>query len=141
VPDPAPSAVEQEPMTALERRVGFGLVLLLTVLLCLWAAFLVPLRVGTVRVPVALVIAGVGNAVLGRAGGRLLGVRGVLVPGLLWLALAFLLGTRRREGDLVVTGDLVGTSFLAVGVLGFAVAYGLTSPRRTPASPGAASGR
>lgn len=115
--------------------VGFALVLVLTVLLCLWGAFLVPLRIGTVRLPVSLVIALVGNALLGRAGGRLLGTVGVLLPGLLWLGLAFLFGTRRTEGDLIVAGDVVGTLFLALGALGFAVAYGMTSVRRATATP------
>lgn len=137
MPDPAQPEADEAAPTPGEVRLGFALVLLLTVLLCLWAAFLVPLRVDTTRVPVSLLIAGVGNVLLGRAGGRLLGAPGVLVPGLLWLALAYTLGSQRSEGDLVVPGDLVGTLFLAVGTLGFAVAYALTPTRRTtPAPPG-----
>jgi hypothetical protein len=131
-----PAAAEPGPPTPVEVGVGFGLVLVLTVLLCLWGAFLLPLRVGGVRVPVSLLVAGLGNAALGWAGGRLLGVPGVLVPGLVWLGMAVTLGTRRAEGDLVVTGDLVGTLFLFVGALGFAIAYGVSSarPREPPPS-------
>jgi hypothetical protein len=136
---PAPEA--EEPASSLETWFGFALVLLLTVLLCLWAAFLVPLRVGTVRLPVSLLIALVGNVLLGWAGGRLLGGPGVLVPGLLWLSLAYLLGTQRPGGDLVVPGDLVGIAFLALGTLGFAVAFGMTSARRAAATPGPPAGR
>lgn len=129
-------------LTPVQVWIGFALVLLLTVLLCLWAAFLVPLRVGTVRAPVSLLVAGLGNLLLGRAGGRLLGMPGVLVPGALWIALAFLLGTRRSEGDLVVLGDTVGTLFLVVGALGFAASYALTSLRRdAPPTPRAPAGR
>jgi hypothetical protein len=143
LPAARPSTIEPGPLTPVETGVGFGLVVVLTVLLCVWAAFYVPLRIGSVRVPVSLLVAGVGNALLGRAGGQLLGTPGVLVPGLLWLGLAVLLGSRRTEGDLVVTGDLVGTLFLAVGALGFAVAYGMTSVRRavTTATPAQAPSR
>lgn len=141
MPEPAHHAADEGAPSRAETGVGFALVLVLTVLLCLWAAFLVPLRIGTVRLPVSLLVAFLGNALLGRAGGRLLGPPGVLVPGLVWLGLAFLLGSRRSEGDLVVVGDVVGTLFLAVGVLGFAVAYAMTAARRTGASPAARSGR
>jgi hypothetical protein len=136
-----PPTEAEDPSSRMETGVAFALVLLLTVLLCLWAAFLIPLRVGGVRVPVSLLIACVGNALLGRAGGNLLGVAGVLVPLMLWLGLAFLLGTPRAGGDLVVQGDLVGTAFLALGVLGFAVALGMTWGRQSAATPGAPPGR
>lgn len=129
------------PPTSLETWVGMALVLLLAVLLCLWGAFLVPLRVGTTRLPISLLIAGVGNLLLGRAGSRLLGTAGVLLPGMLWLVLAYLLGTRRSEGDLVVQGDLIGTLFLFAGALGFAAAYVLTATRRDGASPAGGPGR
>lgn len=135
--EPAPS----DAATPLQTGAGFALVLVLTVLLCLWGAFLVPLRVGTVRLPVCLLVAGAGNVLLGRAGGRLLRTPGVLIPGALWIALAYLLGTVRSEGDLVVQGDLVGTLFLAVGALGFAAAYAMTSVRRGAATPGRPAGR
>lgn len=128
------------PPTSLETWVGVGLLLLLAVLLCLWGAFLVPLHVGTTRLPVSLLVAGLGNLLLGRAGGRLIGTAGVLLPGILWLVLAYLLGTRRSEGDLVVQGDLVGTLFLFVGVLGFVVAYVLTAARER-ATPESRTGR
>jgi hypothetical protein len=127
------------PATALETWLGIGLLLLLAVLLCLWGAFLVPLRVGTTRLPICLLVAGVGNLLLGRTGGRLLGTNGVLLPGMLWLVLAYLLGTRRSEGDLVVQGDLIGTLFLLVGALGFAAAYVTTASRRGASPEGGPS--
>ena len=144
MPGPARSDVGAEDAggTTAQVWIAFALVLVLTVLLCLWAAFLVPLRIGTVRVPVSLLVAGLGNVLLGRAGGRLLGMPGVLVPGVLWIGLAYLLGTRRTEGDLVILGDTVGTLFLVVGALGFAAAYAMTSLRNeAPPTPRAPAGR
>lgn len=141
MPDPVSAPQAAEPLSGAERGLGIGLLLALTVLLCLWSAFLVPLRIGTVRLPVSLLVAGVGNALLGRAGARLLGVPGIVVPAALWMGLAFLLGTRRTEGDLVVPGDVVGTLFLAVGALGFAVAYAMRSLWQVPALPGGAASR
>ncbi len=107
---------------------AYGLVLVLTVLLAVWGAFLVPLRVGGTAVPVCWVVAVVGNVLLGRYGGQLLGRSGALVPGLLWLGIALTLGSKRREGDLIVPGSVTGLVFLLVGAIASAVAYGLASP-------------
>lgn len=120
----------------LSRTSTYVLVLALTTLLAVWGAFFVPLRVGSVPVPLAHLLA-LATAPLCLAGGRVLGNRfGAAVPGLLWLAVAALLSGRRREGDLVVTGGLSGLAFLVLGVLGAAVAVGAWRPaRRAPASP------
>lgn len=127
-----------EPAAPLGRggtAAAYALVLLLSVLLALWGAFLVPLRVGGTLVPVSWVVALVGNVVLGSIGGRLLGKLGAVVPVLLWLAVAFTLGSRRAEGDLVVPGSTPGLVFLLAGAVGGAVAYGVqvtrvSAPRR-----------
>jgi len=110
---------------------GLALVLLLTVLLALWGAFLVPFRIGATLVPVSWVIALVGNTVLGRAAGSLVGKPGIALAGGVWLAIGFTLGTRRSEGDLVVPGSTEGLVFLLLGAVGSAVAYGMhvTRPR------------
>ena len=108
---------------------SYALVCLLTVVLAVWGAFLVPLRFGGVPIPLAWVVAGVGNGALGWYGGRLLGRSGALVPGLLWVAIALTLGSRRGEGDLIVPGTLPGLGFLVVGAVSSAIAYGAT-PRR-----------
>ena len=118
--------------------VSYALVLLLTVLLAVWGAFLVPLRYGTVPVPVSWLVAVAGNGLLGWYGGRLLGRPGALVPGVLWLGIALTLGSKRGEGDLVVPGTLVGLVFLLLGAVTSAVAYG-SAPRT--ASPAATGGR
>ena len=48
------------------------------------------------------------------------------------------LGTRRSEGDLVVTGGALGLLFLLLGTLGAAMTAGLWRPVRR--APGAARG-
>ena len=107
---------------------AYGLVLVLAVLLALWGSFLVPLRFGTTPLPLSWAVAVAGNLALGAAGGRLLGRPGALVPGLLWIAIALTLGSKRAEGDLIVPGTLVGLVFLLVGALASAVSWGL-APR------------
>ena len=123
------------PSDAVSRAGRFALVLLLTVLLAVWGAFLVPLRVGGVPVPVGLLLA-LATVPLGLAGGRVLDSRlGVAVPGALWLLVGVTLGSRRSEGDLVVTGGTLGVLFLLLGTLGAAMTAGLWRPARR--GPGA----
>lgn len=114
---------------AVSTTASYALVLLLAVLLAVWGAFLVPLRLGGYPLPVSWLVAGAGNLALGRAGGQLLGRPGALGPGLLWLAVALTLGSSRPEGDLIVPGSVVGLVFLLVGGVASAVAYAAT-PRR-----------
>jgi hypothetical protein len=121
------------PWTRLERCWAYALVLLLTVLLALWGAFLVPFRVGGTLVPVSLVIAVVGNVLVGRAASRLAGSGGALATAVLWIGLTLVLSSRRAEGDVVVPGSTVGTGFLLAGALASAVAYGAAVLRPTPA--------
>ena len=118
--DPAGQAGWSPP----ERVAAYALVLVLTALLALWGAFLVPFRVGGALVPVSWVVALVGNAVLGRAGAQLAGSTGAVVPGLLWLVVALGLASRRAEGDVVVPSTAVGLGFLLCGVSASAVVYG-----------------
>jgi hypothetical protein len=88
--DAAPPA----PLGRLATWAAYALVLALAVLLAVWGAFLVPLRVGTVPLPLSWVVAAVGNAALGRAGGLLLGRGGAVGPGVVWLAVALTLGSK-----------------------------------------------
>lgn len=131
------------PFAALSRAGRLALVLLLTVLLAVWGAFLVPLRIGGVPAPLGLLLA-LATVPLGLAGGRALDSRiGVALPGALWLLVGVVLGSRRSEGDLVVTGGPLGLLFLLVGTLGAAVTAGLWRPGRRPraaAQEGAAVG-
>ena len=120
--------------TRVERGWATALVLLLTVLLALWGAFLVPFRVGGTLVPVSLVIAVVGNVLVGRAASQLAGSTGALLTGVLWVGLTLVLSSRRAEGDVVVPGSTVGMAFLVAGALASAVAYGAAVLR--PAADG-----
>ncbi len=126
--------------SALVRAASYGLVLVLTVLLAVWGAFLVLLRVRGVPVPLGLLLA-LAPVPLCRTAGRLLESRaGAAGPALVWVATALLLGSRRPEGDLVVTGGLLGLTFLALGTLSSAVAVGTFRPRpsETAAAPSGA---
>lgn len=123
---------------------AYAVVVLLTVLLTLWGAFLVPFRVGSVLVPVSWLVVGGGNAALVSAGGRLAGRLGAALPAMVWLALALVLVGPRTEGDLVVPTayagvGLVGLGYLLVGALAGAVSYSAFSARQRTASSAAAS--
>ena len=120
------------PWSPVERCWAYALLLVLTVLLALWGAFLVPFRVGGTLVPVSVVVAVVGNVLVGRAASRLAGSTGALVTGGLWIAVTLVLSSRRAEGDVVVPGSAVGMAFLVTGALASAVAYGAAVVRTPP---------
>ena len=116
------------PASRLGSAAAYVLVLVLAVELAVWGAFLVPLRVGGIVVPVCWLVAVVGNAAVGRAGGQLGGRLGAGVPGLLWLGVVMLLTSRRTEGDVVVSAGVVGLVFLVAGALTSAVVCRLAMP-------------
>ncbi len=112
---------------------AYTVVLVLAVLLAVWGAFLVPLRLGGVPVPLCVVVAVVGNAGLGVAGTRIAGGRlGGLVPGLVWLLIAFTFGTQRPGGDTVIPASVMGYAFLVSGIIAAVAALGLGP---TPGAP------
>ena len=109
------------------------LVSVLAVQLAVVECLLVPLRIGTVPLPVSVPLAVVGNVVLARLAGRLSGIPGTAVaPPVLWLAVVLLLSAPRAEGDVLVPGTLTGLVFLFAGSV--AGAYGAASAltRRRP---------
>jgi hypothetical protein len=122
---------------------SYALVLVLSVELALWGAFLVAARPFGTPLPVAAMVAAGGNIGLGLVGARVLGRRaGAAGPGLLWLVIALTLGSRTAEGDVVVTGGLRGLAFLMVGTIAAAAVVGMTGQARAPrATPGAPTGR
>jgi hypothetical protein len=130
---PAEPAVRADPVAI---RVAVGvLVAVLAVGLTLVEAFLVPLRVGTVPLPVCVPLAVVGNIVLAKLAARQTGSIGwAAVPPVLWLLVVIVLAMPRAEGDLVVPGSLTGLAFLLAGAVGGA--YGVASEitRRAGAS-------
>lgn len=127
------------PLTApsvVGRAGPYLLVLVLAVLLAVWGAFLVPLRIGGVPAPVGVALA-LATVPLALAGGRLTGSRlGAAGPYVLWLLTTVALSSRRPEGDLVIVGGgslgRLGLAFILVGMIGGGVAVALAgaSPRR-----------
>lgn len=145
VPEPAPDPDRgtDGPPGRLATAASYALVLVLAVQNAVLSAFLLPLRVGGVLVPVSLLLAGGGTALIGVVGARVVRARwGAAVPGLLWVVLALIAGSRRAEGDLVVAGGegsglaTLGLVFLAVGAIGSAAGYALSAPRPVPAAAG-----
>jgi hypothetical protein len=120
---------------------SYVVVVLLTVLLTLWGAFLVPFRVGGVLVPVCWLVAALGNAGVALLGSRLLGSPGAAVPGLVWVALVFTLVPRRTEGDLVLPANYVALGYLLIGAVASAVAWGFASARARSAAAAATPAR
>ena len=122
---------------------SYALVLVLTVELAVWGSFLVAARPLGHPLPVAALVAVVGNLALGLAGGRVLRRRlGAVVPGVLWLAIALTLGSARPEGDVVVTETFRGLAFLFAGTVAAAAPVALLGVRPGPgATPGASGGR
>ncbi|MFQ1000396.1 hypothetical protein [Modestobacter sp. SSW1-42] len=116
--------------------------------LALVEVFWLPLRVGGVPVPVSLVAAVFGNVLLVDTARRLSGSRLVAVlPALVWLGIALAAGSRRPEGDLLITGgnavtQLVNLGFLLVGVVAaaFAVGRALGAPPVSRTGAGTSSG-
>ena len=138
---PAPTPVRPDPAAPLAVRVAAGvLISLFSVALALVGAFLVPLRVGTVPLPICVLLAVAGNVVLTK-----LAVRrtrsiawGVLQPAL-WLVVIVVLSLPRAEGDLIVPGSATGLVFLFAGAV--AGAYGVASEITRRAGAAAATRR
>jgi hypothetical protein len=109
------------------------------VLLALLGGFLTPFRIGSVLVPVSLVLVIVGNWLLVRLTYLATGSVGLsLLPALAWLLVTLALSRRTTEGDLVLAGNnWVANVYIIVGCVAAALpAYRLINPRpRPPANP------
>jgi hypothetical protein len=129
-PAPVGSPLPARPDHAAEPlavRVAVGvLISVFAVGLALVEAFLVPLRLGTVPLPISVLLAVAGNAGLTKLAVRQTGsiAWGVLQP-VLWLLVIIVLSVPRPEGDLVVPGSATGLVFLFAGAV--AGAYGVAS--------------
>jgi hypothetical protein len=108
-------------------RVAAGvLVAAVAVGLALVEAFLVPLRVGTVPLPICVPLAMAGNVVLAKLAARQTGSAAwAVMPPVLWLLVIVVLSLPRPEGDLIVPGTLTGLVFLFAGAV--SGAYGVAS--------------
>ncbi len=139
MPDPAPPTEAQSDDDArLPAVVVVVVASVLTALLAVWAAFLVPLRVGTIPLPVSLTLL-VAVLALGMLAGRAAGWLGALGPTVAWFVVTLPLSTPRREGDLIIQGSTIGTLYLLLGTLGWGLVVAAAAVRRpaaTPADPG-----
>lgn len=118
--DPAPASGGGERAAPLVLVLTGAALLVLGAVLGVVGSFLnaaTPQLLG-VGVPVGPVVAVVGNFAAGVLGTRGTGSRlGGGLPGLGWFVMVALLGSQRAEGDLVVTGDGHGVTFIVLGAL------------------------
>lgn len=85
------------------------------------AAVLTPLYIGSVRSPLAVIVALVGNAAITYFTYVVVRHAGLaLLPGVAWLVVMFLALTKTSEGDLIVTGTWVGGLTFLCGCIGWA---------------------
>jgi hypothetical protein len=120
---PAPVPYRDPPVL---RVVAGALIAVAAVALTVLECFLVPLRIGSVPVPVAVPLAMAGNVLLPRLAARQTGaLAGVVLPPVLWLVVVIVLSVPRAEGDLIVPGSVTGLVFLFAGAV--AGAYGVAA--------------
>jgi hypothetical protein len=106
------------------RVLGFVVALLLAAISAAYEAFLTPLYWGSIRLPVSMVAAVVGNLALVYftyvVTGRRLATAG---PAVVWVAVMVAAASRSSEGDLVLTdNNWVGIGTMLAGSVAFAVA-------------------
>lgn len=124
-PEAAP-ATPPAPEPLVLRVLSGLLVAVAAAALAVLECFLVPLRIGSVPVPIVVPLAMAGNILLARLAGRWTGsVAGAAVPPVLWLAVVVVLALPRAEGDRIVEGTLTGLVFLFAGAV--AGAYGVAA--------------
>jgi hypothetical protein len=120
-----PPAVMPAHQPGWARWLGGLLVAVGSVQAAVLEAFYLPLRVGTLILPVSVLAAVVLNVTLPRlmylaTGSRRAGV----VPGALWLLVVLLLSLGRPEGDVIVPGNGLGAALLFLGALAGAFGIG-----------------
>jgi len=100
-------------------------------LLAVLGEFLTPYRVGSVLVPISLVIGICGPPVVMWFGYETTGHKlGAILPGLVWVAVVIPAVDRTAEGDFVLTQQWVAILYLFVSPIAAAVAgYRLLTPR------------
>jgi hypothetical protein len=135
---PRPYRPDDKVLDVLLRIAGAVVAVWGGVLLGTYATFLTAYRIGTVLVPVSLVLAVAGNLALIWFAYLTTGNKWLaLLPGLVWAALSFVGATRTSEGDLVLyQSNWVGTVYLFAGSITVAVAaYRLIVPKPPPITP------
>lgn len=121
------------------RLAGLAVACLAGLLVALIGAFLTPYRIGSILIPVSLLLVIAGLTVVTRFAHAVTDHVGLsLLPGLAWLALSLVLSNRTTEGDLVlISTNWVATVYLLVGSVTIGVlAFRMIVPRRRgPRSP------
>jgi hypothetical protein len=130
-PDSAQESTAPEPLWL--RLVGLLVAVVGAIAVALLGAFLTPLRIGSVLVPVSLVLVVAGLAVVTRFAHAVTEHIGLsLVPGVVWLVLSLVFSVRTTEGDLIlISTNWVATVYLLVGSVTIGVlGYRMILPRR-----------
>jgi hypothetical protein len=115
------------------RLAGLAVACLGAVLVAVVGAFLTPFRIGTVLVPVSLLIVIGGLTAVIRFAYAVTEKVGLsLIPGIVWLVLSLVLSARTREGDLVLLQqNWVAVVYILVGSVTVGVlAFRMIVPRR-----------
>ncbi|WP_233510198.1 DUF6113 family protein [Actinomadura craniellae] len=118
-------------MLAILTGLAYGALAALGVVLGLVGSFTHAWLLGGVPV-VLLVLLAVNLAGTWLAGWAMGGRLGGIVPAAAWTLVAVLMSTRRPEGDLIISGTLLGYGFLLGGMVTAAVAIMLIPSASTP---------
>ncbi len=111
-----------------------ALIAVAAVQLAVLECFFLPLRIGSVPVPLSIPVAVLVNVGLPAVAYRLTASRAVAaLPVLVWIAVVIVASVPRPEGDVIVTGTARGVAFLILGAVAGAYAVGrlLAVPRRS----------
>jgi hypothetical protein len=118
---------------AVFRVLGVIVGVALGVMTSLWAAVLTPLYIGSVRSPLAVIVALVSNVAIVYFTYVVTRHRGLaLLPGVAWVIVMFLALTKTSGGDLIVTGTWVGGLTFLCGCFGWAASGYYLIMRRGP---------
>lgn len=126
------------------RLLGGLLILALALVCAVIEVFYLPLRAGSVPIPLSILAAVAGNVAFTRAMYEVAGsVWPALLPGAVWLAVIARAAIARPEGDLLITDGgsstataVINLAFLLLGSLALAFAVGtLRRPKRTQGVP------
>lgn len=130
---PGPAVPPPPPPTPLWLRLaGLAVACLGALVVAVVGAFLTPFRIGSILVPVSLLIAVGGLTAVTRFAYALTEKVGLsLLPGALWLVVSLVLSAPTTEGDLILVQNWVAVTYILVGSVTVGVlAYRMIVPRR-----------
>lgn len=128
-------------MSRVLTGISFVVLLVIAAELAIGEAFLVSARPFGTSLPIAALLAAVGNLVIGLVGERMLRhPAGAALPGLVWLVIVIPFGSRRGGEGIVVPGTFRGLAFYLAGTAAAATVVGIARAKKV-ASPPDDSGR